>query len=186
MTRRPSTIASALLFSLLIPAVGYFYTGWLVALLFLVGYLTGFFLWLFVPTKVPYASIRAPFWTTLLIFLLLHKTEENVMKFFEVVGVKITGIPVPEITPLLIISLLVIPVGAWLLVPYLVKRSHDIGYYFAWTFFTSTGIIELAHFVFPLLTNEPYSYFPGMLTALPLVVAGWWGMWRLSRKNNYA
>lgn len=53
------------------------------------------------------------------------------MKFFEVVGDKITGIPVPEITPFLVLSLLILPIGAWLLVPYLVKRGYDFGYYLA-------------------------------------------------------
>jgi len=183
MKRQSSTIIFALLFSLLIPVFGYFYTGWLIAFLFLIGYFAGFFLWLFIPTKVPYASIRAPYWATLLVFILLHKVEENRMKFFEVVGDKITGIPVPEVTPLLVVSLLILPIGAWLLVPYLVKRGHDIGYYFAWTLFTSTGLIELAHFIFPLLTGEPYGYFPGMITALPLATVGWWGMWKLGKKT---
>lgn len=182
--RTPQIIITAFLFSLAIPIFGYFYTGWLIALLFLIGYLVGFFLWLFIPAKVPYVSIRAPYWATLLVFLLLHKVEENVMKFFEVVGDKITGVPVPEITPFLIVSLLILPIGAWLLVPYLMKRGYDIGYYFAWTFFTSTGIIELAHFVFPLLTNDPYGYFPGMITALPLAAVGWWGMWRMMGRRS--
>lgn len=181
--KKPSTIIFALIFSLLIPVFGYFYTGWLIAFLFLIGYLSGFFLWLFFPAKVPYASIRAPYWATLLVFILLHKVEENRMKFFEVVGDKITGIPVPEVTPLLVISLLILPIGAWLLVPYLVKRGYDIGYYFAWTLFISTGLIELAHFIFPLLTGEPYGYFPGMITALPLAAVGWWGMWKLGKKT---
>lgn len=181
--KRPSTIIIALVFSLMIPIFGYYYTGWLIALLFLMGYLTGFFLWLFISAKVPFTAIKAPYWTTLLIFILLHKVEENRMKFFEVVGDKITGVPVPEITPLLVISLLILPIGSWLLIPFLVKRGYDIGYYLAWTFFASTGIIELAHFVFPLLTNEPYGYFPGMITALPLAAAGWWGMARLGKKQ---
>lgn len=186
MKKQPSIIISALIFSLLIPVFGYFYTGWLIALLFLIGYMSGFFLWLFIPAKVPFATIKAPYWTTLLIFIFLHKVEENRMKFFEVVGDKITGIPVPEVTPLLVVSLLILPIGAWLLIPYLVKRSYDFGYYLAWTFFTSTGIIELAHFVFPLLTNESYGYFPGMITALPLAGSGWWGIWRLSQKTSLA
>lgn len=178
--KQPSIIILALLFSLIIPAFGYFYTGWLIALLFLIGYLTGFFLWLLSSVKVPFKTIKAPYWITFLVFIFLHKVEENRMKFFEVVGDKITGVPVPEVTPLLVISLLILPIGAWLIVPYLVKRGYDFGYYLAWTFFTSTGIIELAHFIFPLLTNEPYGYFPGMITALPLAAAGWWGMYKLT------
>lgn len=34
-------------------------------------------------------------------FLLVHKVEENVTQFFEVVSKTITGDPVPEITALL-------------------------------------------------------------------------------------
>lgn len=97
----------------------------------LIGYLSGFFLWLYTQSNVSYAYIRPPYWATLLIFILLHKVEENRMKFFEVVGDKITGIPVPEITPFLVLSLLILPIGAWLLVPYLVKRGYDFGYYLA-------------------------------------------------------
>lgn len=182
MKKQLSTIIFALLFSLTIPVFGYIYTGTLIASLFLVGYMAGFFLWLVVPHKTPWASIRVPYLATLLVFIFLHKVEENITKFFEVVGDKLTGVSVPEVTPFLVLSLLVLPIGAWLLVPYLVKRGHDFGYYLAWTLFTSTGIIELAHFIFPVLTNNPYGYFPGMLTALPLAAVGWWGMWRLVKK----
>ena len=183
MEKRAPIIISALIFSLLVPAFGYYYTGPLIALLFLIGYLAGFLLWLYFPLKVPYASIQVPYWATLLVFLLLHKVEENVMNFFEVLGDKITGIPVPEVTPFLVLSLLILPIGAWLAVHFLVKRGYDFGFYLAWTFFTSTGLIELAHFVFPFLTGEPYGYFPGMITALPLAAIGWWGMYRLINKR---
>ena len=92
MKKQRSTIVFALLFSLMIPIVGYFYTGWLIAFLFLIGYLTGFFLWLINPAKVPFAAIKAPYWVTLLVFIFLHKVEENRMKFFEVVGDKMAGL----------------------------------------------------------------------------------------------
>lgn len=184
MKRNKIAFTSALIFSLAIPAFGYFYTGWLIALLFLIGYFTGFILWLYSPAKVAFSDIKVPYWLTFAVFIFLHKVEENRMDFFEVIGDKITGVPVPEITPLLVFSLLILPIGAWLLVPLLIKRGYDFGYYLAWTFFTSTGIIELAHFVFPFLTDQPYGYFPGMITALPLAAAGWWGMWRLSKGSQ--
>lgn len=179
--RQAPLIVCALLFSLAMPALGYVYLGPLVAFLFLLGYLGGFLLWILVPTKAPYASIRIPYWSTLLAFLLLHKVEENVTNFFEVLSDKITGTPVPEVTLLLILSLLVLPIGAWLIVPFLTKRGYDFGYYLAWTFFASMGITELAHFVLPLLTNEPYGYFPGMASVVVLAPLAWWGMWRLAR-----
>jgi hypothetical protein len=172
-------IFAAILFSLLIPAIGYFYVGSLIAFLFAIGYLGGFTLWLCVTTAAPWSAIRAPYWTAFAIYA-LHKVEENRLKFFEVLGKKITGVPVPAVTPLLVLSLLVLPLGSWLLVPYLVKRGHAFGLFLAWTLFTSFGVIELAHFVFPLLTGEPYGYFPGMASAALLAPAGWWGMWCLA------
>lgn len=184
MKKHPVILVSAFLFSLLIPVLGYVYLGRLVALLFLVGYLGGFLLWILVSARVPYASLKTPFWTTLAAFSLLHKTEENVTSFFEVLGDKITGVAVPEVTPLLILSLLVLPVGAWILTPILVKRGNDFGYYLAWTFFASIGITELAHFVFPLLTDKPYRYFPGMASVVVIAPLAWWGMWRLSDRAH--
>src|SRR3989344_5590651 len=132
MKKQTSTIILALLFSFLIPAVGYVYLGALYAILFLIGYLGGFILWLLTPTKVPWASIQVPYWATLLVFLFLHKLEENRTAFFQVVSDKITGGSVPEISIGLVIGLLILPIGAWLITPILVRRGHDFGYYLAW------------------------------------------------------
>ena len=183
MAKQTTTIIFALLSSLIIPAIGYIYLGWLIATLFLIGYLGGFIVWLIAPQNASWSSIKIPFLSTLIAFLLLHKVEENRFKFFEVVSDKITGIPVPEVTPLLITGLLILPIGAWIATPFLIKRSRAFGYYLAWTFFVSMGITELAHFVLPLLTKDPYGYFPGMASVLVLAPLAWWGMYRLSRKN---
>lgn len=183
MSRSGPLLLASFLFSLVVPAIGYYYVGWLVALLFLVGYLGGFSLWLLIPRKLSWNYLRTPYWTALVIFILLHKVEENRMKFFEVLGEKITGVAVPEMTPFLVIGLLVIPIGAWLAIPILIKRNREFGYYLAWTYFFSFGIVELAHFVFPFMTNEPYGYFPGMATAPIISIAGMWGMWRLTHKR---
>lgn len=181
LKRPPLLVVSALLFSIVIPALGYIYLGNLYAFIFLLGYGGGFVLWTLIPAKAPYASIKIPYWTTLFAFLFLHKVEENITGFFEVVSERITGDPVPEVTPLLIIALLVLPVGAWLATPFLIWRGYDFGYYLGWTFFASMGVTELAHFVLPLLTNEPYGYFPGMASVFVLAPLAWWGMWRLAR-----
>lgn len=179
---RPLVILAALCFSLLIPAFGYACVGTLIAALFLVGYLGGFALWLSIPASASWSAIRGPYWTALAIFV-LHKVEENRFEFFEVLGKKITGVPMPTVTPLLVLGLLVLPIGSWLLIPYLMKRGHAFGLFLAWTFFTSFGVVELAHFVFPLLTDESYGYFPGMATAALLAPAGWWGMRRLATRR---
>ena len=186
MSPRRATIIPALLFSLVIPMVGYAYLGALYAVLFLVGYLGGFLWWLAIPSNVSWTSLRVPFWTTMAAFLFLHKVEENRMAFFQVVSERITGGSVPEITVGLILGLLILPVGAWLLIPRLIKRGHEVGYFLAGTFFVSMGVTELAHFVLPVLTSEPYSYFPGMASVFVLAPLAWWGMWRLSGKTSHA
>lgn len=179
-----TNIVVAFLFSLLIPAFGYYYLGILYASIFLIGYLGGFALWLLFPSRTSWASLKAPYWLTLLAFLLLHKVEENRMKFFEVVSEKITGGTVPDFSIGLVIGLLILPIGGWLIVPVLVKRGHELGYYAIWTLFASMGISELAHYVFPFFTNEPYGYFPGMLSVIVLAPLAWWGIYRLLKRNN--
>ena len=54
----------------------------------------------------------------------------------------------------------------------------------AWTLFASMGLTELAHFIMPLLANEPYGYFPGMASVVILAPLAWWGMWRLFRGSS--
>ena len=182
-TKGTKTIIIAILFSLLVPAIGYYYLEVLYATLFLIGYMGGFIFWLIVPSKAAWKSLSFPYWLTILAFLFLHKVEENRMKFFEVVSDKITGGTVPEFTVGLVIGLLLLPIGAWLVIPFLVKRGHELGYYSIWTLFASMGITELAHFFLPFLTNEPYGYFPGMASVIVLAPLAWWGMWRLLRKR---
>lgn len=174
-------IAAALGFALLIPLLGYVYLGTLYASIFLVGYLGGFLLWLSTPSGVGWRRISAPYWLTLVAFLALHKFEENRTGFFDQVSARITGAPVPEVSVGLILAILVLPVGAWIAIPVLIKRHFEFGRFLAWTFFASMGITELAHFAMPVLANEPYGYFPGMLSVFILAPLAWWGMARLFR-----
>lgn len=182
--QRITTLIPALVFTLAVPLFGYVFLGPLYAVLFLTGYLGGFLIWLFVPRHVPWSTVKRPYWATMLAFLLLHKVEENRMRFFETVSEQITGTPMPEITASLIIALLIIPIGAWLAIPILIKRGAAFGYFLGWTFFASMGITELAHFGLPLLTEGPYGYFPGMASVVVLAPLAWWGMRRLTAVSN--
>lgn len=180
----PTNIILGFLFSLLISSIGYYYLGLLYAVLFLIGYLGGFILWILLPSRASWASLKIPYWLTLLAFLLLHKVEENRMKFFEIVSEKITGGTVPELSVGLVIGLLVLPIGAWLAIPLLLKREYELGYYAIWTLFVSMGVTELAHYILPFMTNEPYGYFPGMLSVIVLAPLAWWGISRLLKKDR--
>ena len=179
MAKTALQILIAFTLTLLIPAFGWHFLGPLYAALFLIGYLAGFLLWLTFPSKTNWDRLKVPYWLTLAVFLLLHKTEENQMKFFETVSQKITGGTVPPLSAGLAIGLLVLPIGAWLIIPLLIRSRNELGYYSIWTFFASMGITELAHFFLPLLTKEPYGYFPGMASAVLLAPLAWWGISRM-------
>lgn len=176
-------IVMAFLLTVAILILGYVAFGVIPMLIFTSGFLGGFILWLIVPVKGSYASIRLPFWISFALFM-VHRIEEKVAGFFPKLS-EITGTSVPEITSIPVILLILTSVGAWLLAPYLLSRGYAFGYYLAWTFFTAMGITELAHFIFPLFTPEPYGYFPGMLSVIILAPVAWRGIYRLMNKTFY-
>lgn len=182
MRKQASTVISALAFSLAVPTVGYLSFGIVPASIFLVGYLGGFILWMLIPDRASFASVKIPYVITLLLFI-LHRIDEYVSEF-QLTLSGITGVPVPEVASIPIIILLIGSVLAWVLAPMLMKRGYAFGYYLMWTFFASMGISELAHFIFPLFTGNGYAYFPGMASVLLLAPAAWFGMWRLSGKKS--
>lgn len=176
-----AAIVFASVFTLIAITLGYVALGALAAFLFTFGYLGGLIIWLFISTKVPFKQIAWPYFIALVLFM-AHKYEERTMDFFPALS-KITGLPVPEITSLPAIMLLVLA-AVWLAIPFLIWKGYDLGYFFAWTFFASMGITELAHFVLPFLTDKPYGYFPGMYSVVVLAPVAWWGMYKLSKKST--
>lgn len=175
--RNITTIFGAFFFTIGILTFGYISFGFWTTFIFTSGFLGGFLLWLFMPTKVSFNHIKLPYWIALGLFV-AHRVEEKVFGFFAQLA-KITGVKTPEITSVPIIMLVLTSVGAWLSIPFLVKRQYEFGYYLAWTFFAALGITELAHFAFPFFKEEPYGYFPGMASVLLLAPTAWWGMYRL-------
>jgi hypothetical protein len=180
---RPIVVSSALLFTIVVLVLGYVLLGIYPTLLFALGFVGGFILWLAIPTAAPFAAIRAPFYATL-VFFVLHKIEERYFDFFPALSA-ITGVPVPD-TSSPFVFLLYAFAGAWLLIPFLIRRQYSFGYYLLWTFFTSMGVIEVAHFIFPVFREGPYGYFPGMMTVTVLAPTAWWGIATLlSARVNY-
>lgn len=183
-TKSLPIILVAFLFSVTIAALGYITIGFLPSLIWLIGFLGGFIVWLVMPARASWASIKAPYFLTLILFFIHRFIDEQFFGFFEALE-RITGVPFPDPAEMpvlyVVISVLFI---AWMLSPILVKYGHPLGYYGAWSLFFVAGVAELAHFVFPFFTPEPYGYFPGMLTVVFLAPVGWWGMWRLYRKQE--
>lgn len=182
MKKQPLTIVFALLFTIVVPSIGYLSFDIWIALLFLTGYLAGFILWMTVPIKVPFASVIIPYWVTFGVFL-LHIVEENVFGFQQELS-KLTGVSVLEVTSFSIIFLLLASVGAWLLAPFLAQRGYGFGYFLVWTFFVWMGITEFVQFIFPYLRPGRTEYFPGMASALFLATTAWYGIWRLSHTDD--
>lgn len=173
-----STIAAAVLFTASVVTLGYVMLGLMPMLLFALGFVGGLVLWLLIPKRPTFADIKVPFFISLALFV-VHKLEERYLCFFPALS-EITGVPTPSTDSVLVYALYALA-ACWLLIPWLIGRRVDFGYFLGWTFFTSLGVIELAHFVFPLMRDAPYGYFPGMASVVVLAPAAWWGMWRMAR-----
>lgn len=167
---------AAWILTITIIAVGYELLGTLPACLFAAGYLGGLILWITIATRASYEQLRWPFFFTLALFV-AHKLEERYLGFFPALA-EITGVPAPD-ADLPLAKLLYALAAAWLLIPFFVRRKHPFGYYLAWTFFTSMGVTELAHLVFPFIAPNSPRYFPGLATAIVLAPAGLWGLHRM-------
>lgn len=183
MERSRKVVVGAFVFTVAILTVGYIAFGLVTDLIFASGFLTGFVIWLFSKQQPDSSELKVPYWLTLVIFI-GHRVEEKVAGFFNALA-DITGVPTPEILSVPVIALVLVSVGAWLLIPLLIKRKLTFGYYLLWTFFSAMGITELAHFVLPFFTGQPYGYFPGMISVIFLAPVAWWGIYRLSKKPFY-
>lgn len=161
----------------IIPVLGYLTIGMLPAFIFAVGFLGGYLCWLFVRRKPDWNTLRWPYIATMLLFS-VHRVDEEISGFFDELT-KFTGVEYPDSVTVAGVLIAVCSL-IWLLSPLFVIRKRWYGYLGAWTVFFAMGVSELAHFAFPLFSPEPYGYFPGMMTVIPLAPAAWWGMWRLA------
>lgn len=177
MNRQASVVALAAAHTIAIVAIGYVLLGFVPMALFAFGFVGGLAIWLFTRDVATFADIRIPYFLTLGFFV-LHKIEERELDFFPALS-QLTGVPMPQEGSSLALLLYALA-AAWLIVPVLVRRGHSFGHYLAWTFFVSMGVIELAHFVFPLFEDRPYGYFPGMASVVPLAPVAWWGLFRMT------
>lgn len=176
----PTAILFGSAVSALTLGLGYASFGIVTTMVFAAGFVSGLFLWLALPTKASWQDIKVPFWLALFLFA-VHRVEENISGFFKKLS-EITAEQTPSLTSSTLILLVLISVGCWLSIPFLMAKRYSIGSYFAWTFFASMGFTELAHIlVFPFFDSDLKLYFPGMASVFLLAPVAWWGMWRLSK-----
>lgn len=180
MKENPAKASADIVLAVLLTGVvlmlGYVLLGIVPMLLFALGFVGGLVLWLKSRTQVEWRTFRVPYYVGLGFFV-AHKVEEREFDFFPKLS-ELTGTPMPDTSSPLVWALYA-SASTWLLVPWLANRRSDFGHFLAWSFFVSIGVIEMAHFFFPLFTGKPYLYFPGMVTAALVAPAGWWGIGRL-------
>lgn len=183
MTRDRLTGVAAIAMTAAILALGYLSFGVWTMLIFSSGFGVGLVLWLLSPREPAFEDIKWPFTIAFALFI-AHRVEEYGTDFFDELA-RITGTVTPDIGSWQVILLVLLSVGGWIAMPFLVIHRIAFGYYLAWTAFAAMGITELAHFlIFPFLTGEPYGYFPGMVTVIVLAPVAGWGMARLARGRS--
>lgn len=148
----------------------------LVALVFGIGFFSGLALWLARPGGITWDRLKVPYAVAILAYI-IHRIDEEVSAFVpameELTGQRAVDVVSPTSILLVILSL------GWMLSPLLVRLGHPLGQFGAWSLFATFALVEPWHFIFPLLTAEPYGYFPGMVTAPIIIAAGLWGLSRM-------
>lgn len=180
MDRDNITVAAAIGMTLAILALGYLSFGVWTMLIFSSGFGLGLVLWMLSGRRQPeFSQIKWPFIIAFFLFI-VHRIEEYATNFFDELA-RLTGTATPDIGSWQVVLLVLLSVGGWIAMPFLVIHRIAFGYYLALTAFAAMGITELAHFlVFPFLTGGPYGYFPGMASVIVLAPVAWWGMLRLA------
>lgn len=148
----------------------------LVALVFGIGFFSGLVLWLVRPMAVSWNRIKMPYFAAILAYI-IHRIDEGVSDFVPAME-ELTGRQAADVASPTSITLVVLSLG-WMLSPLLIRIGHPLGYFGAWSLFATFALVEPWHFLFPILSPEPYGYFPGMITAPIIIVAGTWGLWRM-------
>lgn len=179
MGRDRITVSAATGMTIAILGLGYLSFGVWTMLIFSSGFGVGLLLWLLFKRQPDFSQIKWPFIVAFVLFV-VHRIEEYATSFFDELA-RLTGTPTPDIGSWQVVLLVLLSVGGWLAMPFLVIHRIAFGYYLAWTAFAAMGITELAHFlIFPFLTGERYGYFPGMASVIVLAPVAWWGMVRLA------
>lgn len=174
--KRFGDVATAVLFLAALVTAFTFAVSPLVGFVHVTGFAVGLALWLARPARAAFSDIKVPYLVALGAFV-VHRIDEEVSDFVPAIE-EVAGREAADVLSIGSLILVVLSL-AWMLSPLLLRYGHPLGQFGAWSVFAGFGVIELWHFVFPLLTPEPYGYFPGMITAPIIAAAGWWGMWRM-------
>jgi hypothetical protein len=182
ISKSPFTVGFALIFALATSAAAHVsYHVPLFTFLYASPAVIGFVLWFVFPARVRFTDLRFPYFLTIAVFV-AHIVEERLTNYMPQL-MQLAGAVTPEKGTLASVVLRLTPL-TWIVFPFLLRKNYSIGVYFAWTFFTAMGVTEMVHFVYPFLRGQPYSYFPGLGTAVLLGPVAWWGMSRLIRSRK--
>jgi hypothetical protein len=166
----------ATLFCVAMTVLGHLALGPLVALVFGIAFFGGLAFWLARPMIVTWARVRIPYFAALAAYV-IHRIDEEVSGFVPAME-DLAGRQAADLLSAPSILLVVLSL-AWMLSPLLVRKGHPLGHFGAWSLFAAFALVEPWHFIFPILTPEPYGYFPGMITAPIIIAVGAWGLWSM-------
>lgn len=133
--------------------------------------------------RTPASPQIVPVYLLTVACLHLHIMEEYLMGFAPKMS-HLFGIPIfTEQT--FLISFAFVGIALWILAGIGLLYRNPLANYAAWFMFM-IPVMEITHYIFPLIEGGTYHYFPGMWTAwLPMLpgVYGIYQLWRGSRLN---
>jgi hypothetical protein len=111
----------------------------------------------------------------------LHIMEEYLSGFASRMSY-LFGIPVFT-ERIFLTSFAFVGIILWILAGIGLLYRNPLANYAAWFMF-SIPVMELSHYIFPLVEGGPYHYFPGMWTAWLPLLPGSYGVYRLWRESR--
>jgi hypothetical protein len=138
--------------------------------------LLAFVAWMLTTYRTPASPQILPIYLLTVASLHLHIMEEYSMGFAPRMS-RLFGIPMFTERSFLI-SFAFVGIVLWILAGVGLIYRNPLANYAAWFMF-SIPVMEISHYIFPLLEGGPYHYFPGMWTAWLPMLPGFYGIYRL-------
>jgi hypothetical protein len=143
-----------------------------------------FIAWGLTTYRIPASPNVVPVYLLTVASLHLHIMEEYLMGFAPRMS-RLFGIPTFT-EQAFMISFAFIGIVLWILAGIGLLYRNPLANYAAWFMFM-IPVMEISHYIFPLIEGGPYHYFPGMYTAWLPMLPGFYGIYQLwigSRQNT--
>jgi hypothetical protein len=142
--------------------------------------------WRLTTYRTPASPQLVPLYLLTVACLHLHIMEEYLMGFAPRMS-RLFGIPIFT-EQIFLISFAFVGIALWILAGIGLLYRNPLANYAVWFMFM-IPVMEITHYIFPLIEGGPYHYFPGMWTAWLPMLPGFYGIYRLwigSRQKSTA